>query len=125
MPAQVEVLHAYRNIYRTTLRSIRYAIPGRYVVRDHLREAFRNSSASDFDARKISQTLVFLEHAGESRGFEHKLLKNLLHVWWWKRNRQMFIRGIKKGDYGVFDQAYNDFDDTLRRLNRSMGMCLQ
>jgi len=125
MPARQELLHAYRNIYRTTLRAIRYATPGRYVVRDHMREAFRNGLASDFDADKISRTLEFLGHAGESRGFEHKVLKNILYVWWGKQHRHMAFRNIKKGDFHVFDRAYNGFDDTLGRLNRSMGMCLR
>jgi len=125
MSTRQEILYAYRDIYRTTLRAIRYSIPARYVARDHIRAAFRSGQASDFDSKKITRTLEFLEYANQSRGFEHKLLKNILHVWWGKQNRQLVLRGIKKGDFRFYNEAYDDFDDTLKRLNESMGLCLK
>lgn len=75
------VLHAYRHVLRHSLRAIQFSKPARYTLRDRLRWAFRKGSASDFDQQKITNTLEFLQYATKQNGLEHKILKNLLLVW--------------------------------------------
>jgi hypothetical protein len=76
------VVHAYRHVLRHGLRAIQFSKPARFTLRDRLRAAFRKGAASDFDQQKIANTLEFLQHAAKHNGLEHKIVKNLLLVWW-------------------------------------------
>jgi hypothetical protein len=77
-----EVSHAYRHLLRHSLRAIQFSKPARFTLRDRLRLAFRKGSATDFEPPKIENTLEFLRYATRENGLEHKILKNLLFVWW-------------------------------------------
>lgn len=79
-----DILHAYRNLYKGTLKAICYSKPGRYTARTILNDTFRNRPQDDFDAIRIQTTLKFLHTAAEHAGYEHKILKNLLLVKWWQ-----------------------------------------
>ncbi|KAJ9498032.1 hypothetical protein H2202_006635 [Exophiala xenobiotica] len=79
-----EVLRAYRHLYRTGLRAIHYSYPARLELRDILGDCFRSQPSATFSARRIENTLRFLEKAGEYNGTEHKILKNLLFIKHWK-----------------------------------------
>jgi hypothetical protein len=74
------ILHAYRHLYKRALLAIRHAPPSRHVLRHTLRSSFRSGDRSDFDPEKIARTLEFLDLAAESTSYEHKIIKNLLHV---------------------------------------------
>lgn len=74
-------IKAYRDLYKTSLQVIQYARPERYTLRNHLRNAFRAKDRV-FDPARIANTLEFLDHAAKVNGLEHKIVKNLLHVWW-------------------------------------------
>lgn len=74
-----EVVHAYRHLYRCLLRAVQYSSPARYIARDQLRAAFRETPAA-LDAEGVKRTAWFLEAAGRERGLEHAILKNLLRV---------------------------------------------
>ena len=80
--ASEAIIHAYRHLYRHSLRAVQFSKPARYTLRDRLRLAFRKGSAADFDPKKIANTLEFLEYATRENGLEHKIVKNLLFVWW-------------------------------------------
>ncbi|KAH7561647.1 hypothetical protein BM1_02751 [Bipolaris maydis] len=80
--SQQQVIHAYRHLYRHSLRAIQFSKPARYTLRDRLRLAFRRGSASDFEPQKVHNTLEFLQYARRENGLEHKIVKNLLFVWW-------------------------------------------
>ena len=77
-----DVILAYRRLYQHGLRAIQYAKPQRYTFRDRLRQAFRRTNREDFDQSKVDKTFEFLDGAAREKGLEHKILKNLLHVWW-------------------------------------------
>lgn len=85
MPNQA-VIHAYRHLYRNSLRAIQFSKPARYTLRDRLRLAFRKGSASSFEPQKVQNTLEFLQYATKQNGLEHKIVKNLLFVWWMQGN---------------------------------------
>lgn len=96
MPAShAEVVLAYRHLSKTLLRATQYSKPARFVTRDHLRSAFRSSPLSAFDAQRISRTIEFAQGAIESTGLEHKIIKNLVHVWWMRQRlhsqRPMYV----------------------------------
>lgn len=82
-----EVRHAYRHLYRALLRAVQYSRPARYTARDRLRNAFRNSSPSEYDPLKIARTLELL-HGARKIGTEHYLVKNLLRVWYEQKATQ-------------------------------------
>ncbi|KIV78891.1 hypothetical protein, variant [Exophiala sideris] len=97
-----DIIRAYRQLYRTALRAIRYARPARLEVRDILRESFRTQPSSAFNARRIDNTLRFLETAGTHNGTEHKILKNLLHLQFWRwhgSNKALYEQMIDCGGY--------------------------
>jgi hypothetical protein len=82
LPSPLEVVHAYRSLYRASLRAVQYSKPNRYIARDQLRQAFRREDPSTFNQEKIDATVEFLNLAARERGLEHKIVKNLLHTRW-------------------------------------------
>ena len=84
-PSQAEVIQAYRNLYKHLLRAVQYSKPARFTARDHLRRSFRKSDPDDYDEARITRTLELLDSAATSKGLEHRMVKNLMHVWWEQR----------------------------------------
>ena len=122
MPSPHELAQTYRAFYRTALRAVLYSKPARYQVRDWLREAFRHREPTAFDAQKTSRTLQFLDHAASSRGLEHQVVKNLLYVRGVRYRRS--ARTLRTQVYEHAQHAYDDYDETVRGLDESMGLCL-
>ena len=75
----MDIVHAYRHLYRALLRAVQFSSPARYVARDQLRAAFRDGAAP-WDAEGAKRTLWFVQAAARERGLEHRILKNLLRV---------------------------------------------
>ncbi|QDS73193.1 hypothetical protein FKW77_002620 [Venturia effusa] len=128
-PTSLDILHAYRNLLRTSLRAVHYSTPARHILLSRLRLSFRSSTLSDFEPQRISNTLEFLRNAAASRGIEHKILRNLLYVWYWEP-----VHWRKKGlirDHGKLEErvvkegSYEGFYWSLRMLNESMGLCIR
>lgn len=126
-----EIVKSYRDLYRHSLRAVQFSSPSRYTVRSQLRLSFRRNTAAAFNPCKIANTLQFLEYAAKERGFEHRLLKSLLHVWWWQEQTSRQKRDVKnfpptqaKARNEIVSSAFNHFTVTLALLNDSMGMCL-
>ncbi|KAE9969741.1 hypothetical protein EG328_011542 [Venturia inaequalis] len=131
IPSQthLEILHAYRHLLRTSLHAVQYATPARHVILSRLRLSFRSSTLSSFEPIRIANTLQFLRNAGETTGIEHKVLKNLLHVWYWEPAQwkaRTKLRGAgREGQRLVLEGAYGGFYWGLRMLNESMGLCIR
>ena len=85
-PSPSEVLLAYRHLYKHLLRAVQYSKPARFVARDRMRRCFQKSTKDDYDPTRVARTLEFLDTAAKSRGLEHKIVKNLMHVWWEQQN---------------------------------------
>ena len=91
------IIHAYRDLYRHGLRAVQYTVPQRYIIRDRLRRAFRESSPSDFEQPRIDNTIELFKAAAKDTGIEHRLIKNLCHVWheeprqWASRPRGRYV----------------------------------
>ena len=79
--SSVEILHAYRHLLRAGLRAVQFSKPARYVLCDQLRAAFRDEHGV-FEKERIRRTVWFLKKAGEERGLEHRIVKNLIRVQW-------------------------------------------
>lgn len=79
-----QVIHAYRHLYRAGLRAVCYSQPARTSFRDLLRGAFRSKDAQ-LDERALKRTLWFLKAAGRELGMEHKIVRNMLMVQYWKQ----------------------------------------
>ena len=76
-----EIVLAYRHLYRHGLRAVQFSKPARYTLRDRLRTAFRKGNPRDFDQRRIDNTIEFLRGATRETGLEHRIVKNLIFVW--------------------------------------------
>lgn len=126
--ASTEIIHAYRHLLRHSLRAIKFSKPARYTLRDRLRLAFRKGNAADLDASKIKNTLEFLRYAEAENGLEHKIVKNLLYVWWSQArggHKRPHKRGVsKQQEAEALITAYDPFNHNIRMLNESMGLCL-
>ena len=83
-----EIVRSYRHIYRHAMYAVQYAAPAKYTLKALLANAYRTGNAADFDTQKISNTLTFLDGAAKEKGLEHKILKNLLHTWYWDQSKQ-------------------------------------
>ena len=76
-----EIVLSYRHLYRHGLRAVQFSKPARYTLRDRLRTAFRKGNPRDFDQRKIDNTIEFLRGAIRETGLEHRIVKNIIFVW--------------------------------------------
>ncbi|KAL8712564.1 MAG: hypothetical protein Q9220_003095 [cf. Caloplaca sp. 1 TL-2023] len=126
-----QILKSYRNLYRQALRAIQYSSPARYTLKNLLQLAYRRNAREAYNVHKIDNTIVFLKHAAEERGFEHRLLKNLLHMWWWQGQtikRRRDAKGLPANTVQprkeMIRSASQHLTITLRLLNESMNMCL-
>ena len=72
-----------RHLMRAGLRAVCFSTPSRFIIRDILREGFRDKKAT-FEPVAIERTILFLQ-AAQCKGFEHKLLKTLTRVSWDRR----------------------------------------
>lgn len=131
-PSTLQLLHAYRHLYRGLLHAVQYSKPARFTARDQLREAFRKGNAATFDQEKIDRTIQFFRLASQEKGLEHKIVKNLIHTRYcrvdhaatlsYRRRKQMknedAIRHFEK-------TTMLHYDMTLAMLNDTMGLCLQ
>jgi hypothetical protein len=133
MTSSCDIIHAYRSLYRTALHAVRYSRPARYVIRDRLRRAFRDSEPSDFEPKRIANTILFLEAAAQDRGLEHRVVKNLCKIWYHERD-QWSMRSLVAARYRkavpiesaqATVQGYDQFYEVLRLLNETMGLCLR
>lgn len=91
MSSNQRVVHAYRHIYRTGLHAIQYSSPARHTLKKLVRNSFRTGQVEDFNPRKIKNTIKFLHCAAKEKGLEHRMVKSLLHVWFWSGN----VKGMK------------------------------
>lgn len=82
---QTNVIHAYRHLFRAGLQAVCYSYPARTSLRDLLRRAFRDKDAQ-LDERAIKRTIWFLKNAARELGIEHKIVKNMLMVQYWKQH---------------------------------------
>ncbi|KAL1886000.1 hypothetical protein Cpir12675_006949 [Ceratocystis pirilliformis] len=85
MASKIEILHAYRQMYRHLMRAVRNTKPQSQIGRIQLRAAFNpvpgtREYGQPFDADGIKRTLWFLKAAEKEAGLEHRVLKNLLLV---------------------------------------------
>lgn len=100
-----EIIKAYRSLYRAGLRAVQFSKPARYQIRDLMRDGFRSNDLprsdtivtpspasaayqSEFDPERIRRTVWFLNAAAESRGLEHKIVRNLLFTQYWRRRNE-------------------------------------
>lgn len=121
---------AYRQLLKTSLQAVRFSTPARYQIRNIIREAFRDSSSSTFNERQIKNTVAFLEQAREHNGFEHKILRNILHVRYWRDipKKERAPQTMKQNNELGVDLRKNvpaQFDATLSLFNESTDMCLR
>ncbi|EAT83929.1 hypothetical protein HBI56_061060 [Parastagonospora nodorum] len=121
------VIHAYRHVLRHSLRAIQFSKPARYTLRDRLRLAFRKGSVTDFEPLKIKNTVEFLHYATRENGIEHRIVKNLLFVWWMQakggRGKPRH-KAPTREELEIKTTAYDTFNHNIRMLNESMGLCL-
>ncbi|TQS32927.1 hypothetical protein Golomagni_06745 [Golovinomyces magnicellulatus] len=138
MQSNLDVIHAYRHLYRGLLKAVQYATPARYVARDQIRAAFRESpigtstsSPVALDTEGIKRTKWFLDAAAKERGLEHKILKNLIQVRVaqmkgnraWKRH--LHESKLKTDMKEKKSTAMQHYDMTVAMLNKTMGLCLR
>ncbi|KZF21552.1 DUF1763-domain-containing protein [Xylona heveae TC161] len=128
-PTRLQLIHAYRHLWREGHRAIQFSKPSRYTLRDRLRNAFREGKATDFDERKITNTLEFLRGATSQKGVEHHIVKNLMYAWWWERKNIYHPRKptarTPVSELRIQKSAFNHFRETVHMLNETMGMCLR
>ncbi|KAF6227733.1 hypothetical protein HO173_012063 [Letharia columbiana] len=108
--------------------AVQYAAPARHTLRILLDNAYRTGNAADFDAQKITNTVTFLEGAAREKGLEHRVLKSLLHTWFWSVNSGKYRKSLSLKTANTRTEqsqaAIQHFEITLKMLNESMGMCL-
>ena len=90
-PSHSEIILAYRHLYKHILRAVQYSKPARFIARDRIRTAFQLLPAEAYNGTQVSRTLDFLDAAAKTKGLEHKVVKNLMHVWW----EQQHLKGAK------------------------------
>jgi hypothetical protein len=124
--SQQQIVQAYRHLLRHSLRAIQFSKPARYTVRDRLRLAFRKGDASAFDVSRIDNTLEFLSYATRENGLEHRILKNILLVWWDQASggHKRTTKDLANSELETRTTAYDTFDHNIKMLNESMEICI-
>lgn len=125
-----ELVHTYRKLYKTGLQAIRFSSPAKYQLRDILRSRFRDSPSLPYDGSRIANTLRFLKRAKRNNGTEHKIIKNLLYIRYWRV--QPLHKSLSKVHVGqqtpehiaVRKEVWQHYDATLAMLNESQQLCL-
>ncbi|KAI0882536.1 uncharacterized protein GGS22DRAFT_169693 [Annulohypoxylon maeteangense] len=92
----IEIIHAYRHLWRGLLHAVRFSSPARYIARDRLRKAFREETK--IDMRSINRTVRFLEAAARMRGLEHFILKNILLTGYYRYH-------VSKVPWKIYEQS--------------------
>ncbi|EJT71933.1 hypothetical protein GGTG_11185 [Gaeumannomyces tritici R3-111a-1] len=127
--SQADIIYAYRRLYRAGLQAVMYSQPARTVVRDKLREAFRDKSRAHlFDRNKALQTVNFLRSAARERGLAHRIVRGMVFVAWHRRRKEQLpfhMLKLKKPQDHIEKTAYVHYDRTIDMLNRTMGLCLR
>lgn len=110
----LDIIHAYRRVLRSAYKAVQYSSPARYVVRDQVRAAFREtprstsssststststSNAPAFDPQVAKRTAWFLEAAARDRGVEHRVVKNLVKVRLARSKGSLKWKGVLSAD---------------------------
>lgn len=98
--SQKKIIHAYRHLHRAALQAVCYSQPASTVVRQQLRSAFRASDAT-YRERAIKRTIWFLKNAAKEAGVEHRVIRNILMVKWWReqtaKNERPTWKAIAEG----------------------------
>jgi hypothetical protein len=89
MAANIEIIHAYRHLYRNFLNAVKHSHPGSTIVRRQLRLAFREKGAT-FDPSVVKRTVWFAKCAATDASLEHKILKNLVRMHAEKYGKQRY-----------------------------------
>ncbi|KAL5118130.1 hypothetical protein ACEQ8H_003965 [Pleosporales sp. CAS-2024a] len=121
------VVHAYRHLLRHSLRAIQFSKPARYTLCNRLRLAFRRGSMRHLEPLRVANTLEFLQYATKENGLEHKIVKNLLFVWWMQDKGGRAKPAPKppsRTELEIKTTAYDTLNHTIRMLNESMHMCI-
>ncbi|KAF2032678.1 DUF1763-domain-containing protein [Setomelanomma holmii] len=121
------IIHAYRHLYRHSLRAVHFSKPARYTLRDRLRLAFRKGDPINFAPQRLENTIEFLQYATRENGLEHKIVKNLLFVWWMQDKggrARPTTRVPTREELEIKTTAYDTFNHSICMLNESMYMCL-
>jgi hypothetical protein len=93
-PTKLEVIHAYRHLYRGLLQAVLFSKPARYTARDTLRDAFRTDPPHMYNQKRIDKTVEFLQYAAKETGLEHKILRNLLLMKYSQKSQRPFRRRL-------------------------------
>ncbi|KAL2213768.1 DUF1763-domain-containing protein [Sarocladium strictum] len=138
----LDIVHAYRRILRATYQAVQYSSPARFIVRDQVRAAFRESpesasssstataNAPAFDPQVAKRTAWFLEAAARERGVEHRVVKNLVKIRYHKNKATEKWKMVLHSDMNkrtkLYQQgAYDHFDMTVAMMNKSLGIALR
>ncbi|RMZ02341.1 hypothetical protein D0860_07249 [Hortaea werneckii] len=121
-PRRPDLVRVYRRLFTSALRAVQYSKPARYVCRDRIRDAFRNSPAEAFVPTKVDRTLAFLNNAAKHKGLEHRIVKHLMFVWW--EQAKLMRRPYRKDISPLRKTVYDGFGRSVAKLNESMGMCI-
>jgi hypothetical protein len=127
MATEPSLTHAYRHLYRNLLRAVQYSSPARYIVRDQVRQAFRDPNGT-LDPEAYKRTVWFLKAATKETGLEHKIIKNLVRM---HHSRNFHLKSWamtardQSNPTGKAENFYEHYDMTLAMLNKTMGLCLR
>lgn len=141
-----DIARSYRRLYRHGLQAVQYSAPARYVLRDEMRHAYRNNSIVDFNVERIENTVQFLCSAAREKGWAHRIVKNLIHVWWGGRTSsklyesnpvsnglRWFLKWLSRKpahyrasqlEFLLRRRAYDHFNITMNMFNENFGLCL-
>ncbi|KAI9737748.1 MAG: hypothetical protein M1834_009116 [Cirrosporium novae-zelandiae] len=118
-----QISGAYRSLYRASLQAVQYAQPARTIIVAKLRYEFRTRPVEDFQPPRIEKTIQFLQNAKQQKGIEHRILKRLLHTWFFEQTYKEYVpiwsttQKARRRNYGsttrLAKMALDHFHSTL------------
>jgi hypothetical protein len=121
------IVTAYRTLLRHGLKAVHHSTPARYKLRDILRSSFRESSNNDFNPKRVANTVRFLKRAEIYNGYEHKILKNIVHVRYWRDqpHPKSLTQVNNPLTADIRMNSWSQFSATVAMLNESQELCLK
>ena len=124
-----EIRASYRRFYRIGMKAVQYSVPARYCMLTKINRIFRTiKQLRDRTAEQAVQdkTYQFLQVASESKGIEHKIVRNLCMVEW---SRYEQSRSTPRAISGALARslkqtAYDSYERTIQELNQEYGIRL-
>lgn len=126
MERERQLREAYRLLLRYGYRACERTHPHRTILRNYLRQKFRNESLEPPSATALANTVKFVKAAAEWTGLERRCIATMIHVEHskYEQSKTKRSQAARKRDQSLLDFNSAFYESIITGLNKSMDLCL-